>query len=74
MDDAGDAWRARTDGLSPNNFVPGVKTTTSINFHRDIGGNAGKSVSLSSQQLVGAVGQAKNFGSCMWSVSGIPIQ
>ena len=74
MDDAGDAWMARTDGLSPNNFFPGVKTTASLNFRRDIGGNASKSASLSSQQLVGAVGQAKNFGNCMWSVSNIPIQ
>ena len=74
MDDAGDAWMARTDGLSPNNFFPGVKTTASLNFRRDIGGNAGKTASLSSQQLVGAVGQAKNFGNCMWGVSSIPIQ
>jgi len=74
VDDVGDSWMARTDYLSPNSFFPGVKTTASINFRRDIGGNAGTTATLSSNQLVGVRGQAKNFGSCMWTVSGIPIQ
>lgn len=74
VDDAGDSWMARTDDLSPNNFFPGVKTTASIHFRRDIGGNAGTTATLSSNQLVGVRGQAKNFGRCMWIVSGIPIQ
>jgi hypothetical protein len=74
VDDAGDSWKAHAESLSNGQFHPGVKTTTSLTFRRDIGGNKGSTASLSSQILVGAVGQAKNFGSCALSVTGIPIQ
>ena len=72
-DDAGDSWTAHASGLSNGRFFPGVKTTTSLTFSRDVGGNTGKAASLSSRVLVGALGQAKNFGYCSLSVNGIPI-